>query len=246
MPKWKTAEEFIEATIGRSYDMDTWPKEQPFQCWDYGDYFWLNQVGRSLITKSGGKASVRDCWNVSRKVNAGNDFELITDKTKLKKGDWVIFNSGGDGHIGIVKSIVKAGVSVMLQGENQGSTYVNVINRSLSDFLGAFRYKGWNETKPKPAKKTNEQVAKEVIKGLWGNGIDRKNRLEKAGYNYNLIQSLVNKLIVSAKPVKKTNEQIAKEVIKGLWGNGIDRKNRLEKAGYNYNTIQGMVNKLLK
>lgn len=150
MAKWKTPEEFIKATIGRAYDMDGWPKGQPFQCWDYADYFWLYQVGRAFVTKSGGKASVRDSWTVSRKVNAGNEFELITDKKKLKVGDWVIFNGGGDGHVGIVKSISKTGVSVMLQGENQPSMYVNVINRTLSDFLGAFRYKAWHKTEQKP------------------------------------------------------------------------------------------------
>ena len=198
MAKWANADAFLNATIGRAYDVDAWPKNQPYQCWDYGDYFWLNQVGRALITKAGGMASVRDCWNVSRKVNAGNDFELITDKTKLKKGDWVIFNAGGDGHIGIVKSIVKAGVSVMLQGENQGSIYVNVINRSLTDFLGAFRLKAWNKTEQKPnttKKKSNEEIAKEVIAGKWGNGDDRKKKLIKAGYNYTTIQKLVNKML---------------------------------------------------
>ena len=30
-------------------------------------------------------------------------------------------------------------------------------------------------------KKTNEEVAKEVVDGKWGNGDDRKNRLTKAG-----------------------------------------------------------------
>lgn len=150
MAKWKTPEEFIKATIGRAYDMDGWPKGWPYQCWDYADYFWLNQVGRAFVTKYGGKASVRDSWTVSRKINAGSEFELITDKKKLKVGDWVIFNGGGDGHVGIVKSITKAGVSVMLQGENQPSMYVNVINRTLSDFLGAFRFKAWHKTEQKP------------------------------------------------------------------------------------------------
>ena len=245
MTKWNSAEEFLKSTIGRSYDMDAWPKEQPFQCWDYGDYFWLNQVGRALVTKAGGKASVRDCWTISRNVNAGKEFELITDKNKLKVGDWVIFNAGGDGHIGIVKSIVKAGVSVMLQGENQGATYVNVINRSLADFLGAFRLKAWQKSTPKPSKKTNETIAKEVIRGLWGNGDERKQKLTKAGYNYNTIQGIVNQML-APKPSKKSNETIAKEVIKGLWGNGDERKQKLTKAGYNYNTIQGIVNKMLK
>lgn len=43
--------------------------------------------------------------------------------------------------------------------------------------------------------KTNEQLADEVLKGLWGNGIDRKNRLEKAGYNYSAVQAIVNKRV---------------------------------------------------
>ena len=45
---------------------------------------------------------------------------------------------------------------------------------------------------PTPAKKTNEQIADEVIAGKWGNGEDRKKKLEQAGYNYNAIQTIVN------------------------------------------------------
>ena len=44
-------------------------------------------------------------------------------------------------------------------------------------------------------KKTNSQIAKEVIAGKWGNGKERKEKLEKAGYNYNEIQNLVNKKV---------------------------------------------------
>ena len=46
-----------------------------------------------------------------------------------------------------------------------------------------------------PVKKSVTEIAKEVIQGKWGNGTDRKNRLEKAGYNYNEVQSIVNKLM---------------------------------------------------
>lgn len=44
-----------------------------------------------------------------------------------------------------------------------------------------------------PAKKSNEEIAQEVIKGLWGNGAARKKRLTDAGYNYSVIQAIVNK-----------------------------------------------------
>ena len=45
---------------------------------------------------------------------------------------------------------------------------------------------------PKPNKKTNEEIADEVIAGKWGNGEDRKNRLEAAGYDYDAVQDIVN------------------------------------------------------
>lgn len=44
-------------------------------------------------------------------------------------------------------------------------------------------------------KKSNEQIAKEVILGRWGNGLDRKNRLTEAGYDYYSIQKIVNELL---------------------------------------------------
>ena len=44
-------------------------------------------------------------------------------------------------------------------------------------------------------KKTNEEIAQEVIKGLWGNGAERKQKLTNAGYDYSTIQSIVNKLV---------------------------------------------------
>lgn len=44
-------------------------------------------------------------------------------------------------------------------------------------------------------KKNNEEIAKEVVAGKWGNGNARKTALTKAGYDYKTIQSLVNKLI---------------------------------------------------
>lgn len=91
------------------------------------------------------------------------------------------------------------------------------------------------------SKKSNEEIALEVIQGKWGNGTERKNRLTNAGYDYRAIQNLVNQ-----KLSKKSNEEIATEVIQGKWGNGGERKNRLTNAGYNYSEIQKIVNERLK
>ena len=46
-----------------------------------------------------------------------------------------------------------------------------------------------------PTKKSDAEIAKEVVAGKWGNGADRKKRLEAAGYDPATIQKLVNKLM---------------------------------------------------
>lgn len=93
--------------------------------------------------------------------------------------------------------------------------------------------------------KTVTDLAYEVIAGKWGNGLDRKNNLTNAGYDYNSVQAKVNELL-SSKTITKTVDQLAQEVIKGKWGNGTERKTKLTAAGYDYNKIQTRVNQLLK
>lgn len=47
------------------------------------------------------------------------------------------------------------------------------------------------------AKKSADEIAKEVLNGLWGNGDERRVKLASAGYDYDTIQSKVNEM---AKP----------------------------------------------
>ena len=44
-------------------------------------------------------------------------------------------------------------------------------------------------------KKSNYDIAIEVIAGRWGNGTIRKNKLTEAGYDYTAIQNIVNELL---------------------------------------------------
>ena len=46
-----------------------------------------------------------------------------------------------------------------------------------------------------PAKKSVDEVAREVIQGKWSNGAERKKRLTDAGYDYNEVQKRVNALM---------------------------------------------------
>ena len=99
----------------------------------------------------------------------------------------------------------------------------------------------------KPVKKNVNTLAKEVLAGKWGNGTDRKNRLVKAGYDYNKVQAAVNKLVKTSQITQdKIINAVAHEVIAGRWGNGQERIDRLKTAGYDPDKIQKRVNELMK
>lgn len=102
--------------------------------------------------------------------------------------------------------------------------------------------------KPTPShKKSNTEIAKEVIQGKWGNGAERKKRLEDAGYDYAAVQKEVERLLAKQKkPAKKSVDEVAREVIAGKWGNGAKRVYNLTKAGYNYVAVQKRVNEILR
>ena len=46
-----------------------------------------------------------------------------------------------------------------------------------------------------PAKKSIDELAREVIRGEWGNGSDRRVRLTQAGYDYDAVQKRVNEIL---------------------------------------------------
>lgn len=98
----------------------------------------------------------------------------------------------------------------------------------------------------KPVKKSVNTIAREVLVGRWGNGVDRKSRLTKAGYDYAKVQSAVNKLVKASQMSEdKIINAVAHEVIAGRWGNGQERIDRLKAAGYNPDKIQKRVNEIL-
>ena len=91
-------------------------------------------------------------------------------------------------------------------------------------------------------KKSVDELAEEVIDGKWGDGKNRKTRLEKAGYDYEAVQARVNEIL--SKP-KKSITEVAKDVVNGKYGNDDARKKKLEAEGYDYDTVQAKVNQLL-
>lgn len=64
----------------------------------------------------------------------------------------------------------------------------SVIQAKVNELLNS------KSTEATSSKKSNIEVAKEVIRGLWGNGSERKRKLKKAGYDYYSIQKIVNEM----------------------------------------------------
>ena len=52
-------------------------------------------------------------------------------------------------------------------------------------------------SEPQPQLKSIDEIAREVIQGKWGNGVDRKARLTQAGYDYLAVQTRVNALLTN-------------------------------------------------
>lgn len=148
----ETITAFKDYVLGKCWNTDEFAGGQ---CWDLGDLFWQNYAGRRLSTCGTGAAKGTfegDC----KYVNAGEEFELITDPAAIRAGDWVVFNNGTWGHIG--QALAKPnGNYVSLLGQNQGSTpcegggsAANIINISLKNFSGAFRPKAYIIPEPLP------------------------------------------------------------------------------------------------
>lgn len=92
-------------------------------------------------------------------------------------------------------SNVKPAVADYVMWQYTSTAKVNGINGNvdMSYFYGDTAV--IKPIEPTADKKSNEVIADEVIAGKWGNGSDRKKRLEAAGYDYAAIQSIVNKKV---------------------------------------------------
>lgn len=88
--------------------------------------------------------------------------------------------------------------------EGELNTTIDTVSRIYS-----VAYAGWTETMNTtrvvewvnpPQLKPNEEIAAEIWQNKWGNGQDRINRLTQAGYDWKVIQSLVDKGVGKPQP----------------------------------------------
>ena len=70
------------------------------------------------------------------------------------------------------------------------------IARGICDYFGVT----FQEKEQAAPAKSVDEVAREVIRGEWGNGSDRRQRLEAAGYDYDTVQDRVNAILTGDEP----------------------------------------------
>ena len=118
---------------------------------------------------------------------------IFYDWEDTGKGD----NTGYSDHVGMVCEVLENMMHVSEGNKNNAVGYRDIAVNSryirgygLPDYASiAMR------SEEKPEKKTLAEIAKEVYAGKWGNGVDRKVRLEAAGYNYGEVQAAVNMIV---------------------------------------------------
>lgn len=76
-------------------------------------------------------------------------------------------------------------------GYATSSSYVSTLTNTVKKY-NLTKYDGVTEQIVEAYEKGVWEIVQEVIDGKWGNGLDRKQRLAAAGYDYAAIQKLVN------------------------------------------------------
>lgn len=90
------------------------------------------------------------------------------------------------------RSISQISASIPLYNKSGGRVLNGLVKRRAKE--RALFNKSTNEV-PVTSQKTNNEIAREVIQGKWGNNPERKERLTKGGYDYKSIQAIVNKML---------------------------------------------------
>ena len=127
------------------------------QCVSLARVFWWSYADRDVSTCGTGMAKgMMNCAD----ENAGDDFEIYWRDSidKIQAGDWLVFDGGMYGHVGMALGSNNNGY-VALLGENQGGhscganvggSATNIINISLKNLIGFYRPKAYIKPEPTP------------------------------------------------------------------------------------------------
>lgn len=103
--------------------------------------------------------------------------------------------SDGAGHVGIVEVMTNNSITVSMSAYGSTRWFKREFKKGSYNYNG-FTFQGFIYNPDiKETSKTIDEIAKEVIKGTWGNGSARKTALTEAGYDYTAVQKKVNEML---------------------------------------------------
>ena len=226
-----------------------WGEKGDFDCSAAVIQAWQNA---GVLVKSRGATYTGDMLPVFRSCGFKDVTASVNRSTGagLKRGD-VLLNTihhtamyCGNG-LEVEASINEKGTATGGQpGDQTGKEFLIRSYRNYP-WTNILRYQKNGTDRQNPTgNRSVQELAKEVLDGIWGNGEERKNALENAGYDYNKVQNAVNALLSESAAGDLT--EIAEAVIDGKYGNGQERVDHLETAGYDPTAVQRKVNELLQ
>lgn len=112
-------------------------------------------------------------------------------------------SSDGAGHVAIVEHINADGSILISQSAYGGARFTTKTLQPPYNFGSGYVLQGFIYTPVDFTGKTVEEIAREVVAGVHGNGTQRKKAIEALGYNYAEVQAEVNR-ILGAMPVSSS------------------------------------------
>ena len=170
---------------------------------------WCAEFASACAIQAFGKTAAKKFFPLSAActyiINKAIEMNIWVESDKYipEAGDWILYdwndsgkgdNKGQPDHVGIVE-YYKAGYIHVIEG-NMGAEPGKCGRRKLridGRYIRGFVTPDYDRIRVN--KKSDEDIAKEVIAGKWGNGRERKEKLIAAGYDYNKIQAIVNELM---------------------------------------------------
>ena len=162
----------------------------------------------------------------------------VSDKPTL--GGIMVWEGKGSlaGHVAVVEKIIDENTIYTSESGYESAYFWNSTRKNDNKNWGAgssYRYLGCLVNPSVKELKSVDEIAKDVIEGKYGNYPERKEKLEKEGYNYREVQDKVNEMLSPKTDIL----DLVRKTIRGDFGNGEERKRRL---GNNYNEVQKQVN----
>lgn len=152
-------------------------------------------------------------------------------------------NQGWPDHVGTVVNTTDREITAV-EGNKSDAVGVRTIPINGKFIRGFIAPKFKDEETVAPIIKSVEEVANEVLSGLWGNGAARKDALTVAGYNYEEVQKKVNEIV--ERQHKEKILHTACRTILGEYGTGAARRTAIESLGLSYEEVQKLVNMIVE